>query len=83
MNQGFDTAIFDIPGGLTVDVPNNSRLMTPFILAEQGDWFEAEIHFIRRWLKPGMAVVDVGANYGLYTLTCAELVGPQGKLWAY
>lgn len=83
MNQRPDTAIFDIPGGLTVDVPNNSRLMTPFILAEQGDWFEAEIHFIRRWLKPGMAVVDVGANYGLYTLTCADLVGPQGKLWAY
>ncbi len=74
---------YTIPGNLQVTVPDNLRLMTPFILAEQGDWFEREIHFVRRLLTPGMAVVDVGANFGLYTLTCAHLVGPQGRVWAY
>jgi protein O-GlcNAc transferase len=77
------TAVFSIPGGSKVAVPDDVHLMTPFVLAEQGDWFEGEIHFIRRWLRPGMSVVDVGANYGLYTLTCAQLVGPEGRVWAY
>lgn len=77
------TAVFSIPGGATVAVPDDVRLMTPYILAEQGDWFEGEIHFIRRWLKPGMSVVDVGANYGLYAITCARLVGSEGRVWAY
>jgi FkbM family methyltransferase len=72
-----------IPGSLQVTVPANPALLTPFILEEQGDWFEGEMYFIRRLLRPGMAVVDIGANYGLYTLTCARLVGPEGRVWAY
>ena len=66
-----------------VTVPDDLSLMTPFVLAEQGDWFEGEIRFVRRWLDEGMAVVDVGANYGLYTLTCAQRVGTAGRVWAY
>jgi len=78
-------AIESLPfaGGATVTVPANVRLMTPFILREQGDWFEGEIHFIRRFLRPGMAVVDVGANYGMYTITSAAAVGKDGRVWAY
>jgi FkbM family methyltransferase len=76
-------AVISIPGGSSIAVPDDIRLMTPFVLAEQGDWFEGEIHFIRRWLKPGMTVVDVGANYGLYTITCAQQVGREGRVWAY
>jgi FkbM family methyltransferase len=57
--------------------------MTPFVLREQGDWFEAEIHFIRSFLRPGMAVVDVGANYGMYTITSAKAVGKEGRVWSY
>jgi protein O-GlcNAc transferase len=83
MQTNMHATTFTIPGGASVVVPDNPRLMTPFVLEEQGDWFENEIHFIRRWLKPGMAVVDVGANYGLYTLTCAQLVGPAGRVWSY
>ena len=74
---------FAIPGGLRVTVPANPTLMTPFVLEEQGDWFEGEMDFVRSLLVPGMAVVDVGANYGLYTLTCAGLVGTEGRVWAY
>jgi FkbM family methyltransferase len=74
---------FVIPGNLRVTVPANPALMTPFVLDEQGDWFEGEMHFVRSLLTPGMAVVDVGANYGLYTLTCAGLVGSEGRVWAY
>ena len=57
--------------------------MTTFILLEQNDWFEDEIKFIRHFIKPGMSVVDIGANYGLYTLTIADLLGNSGKIWAF
>ena len=57
--------------------------LTPYILQEYQDWFEQEIAFVRTFLKPGMNVVDIGANYGTYTLTAATSVGPSGKVWAF
>jgi FkbM family methyltransferase len=72
-----------IPGGIRLTVPADIRLMTPFVLAEQGDWFEAEIRFVRRLLRPGEAMVDVGANYGLYTSAGAVAVGSAGRVWSF
>ena len=34
----------------------------------------------RQILKPGMTVVDVGANIGYYSLLACSLVGPKGKV---
>lgn len=36
----------------------------------------------RRMLRPGMSVVDIGANVGFLTLTAAALVGPTGSVVA-
>src|SRR5262249_40402083 len=48
------------------------------------DGFERpEIEFVRRLLKPGMTVLDVGAHHGLYTLLASKLVGPSGKVIAF
>jgi len=66
-----------------VTAPANLRLLTPYVLTEQGDWFEAEISYFRRLLQPGMGVVDIGANYGIYTLTAARAVGPTGWVAAF
>ncbi len=38
---------------------------------------------LRAAVQPGMKVVDVGANQGLYTLLLAELVGEQGSVLAF
>lgn len=73
----------NINGGIQVCVPPSIQLMTPYILVEQEDWFEDEIYYIRKFLQPGMNVIDIGANYGLYTLTASKLVGPAGKIWAF
>ena len=43
---------------------------------------KAERAVLGRLAKPGMTVVDVGANLGLYTLLLAERVGPQGRVLA-
>ena len=35
-----------------------------------------------RILEPGMTVLDVGANWGYFTLVCAHLIGTTGRLVA-
>jgi FkbM family methyltransferase len=47
-----------------------------------GDWFEAEMELWRTYLKPGMTVIDIGANVGVYTFSAAQKVGLQGKVIA-
>ena len=34
-------------------------------------------------LQPGQKVVDIGANYGVYTLPMAKKVGATGHVWAF
>lgn len=69
--------------GVRVVVPDSLDLITPYVLLEQQDWFEDEIKFLRRLLQPGQAVIDIGANYGVYSLSMARAVGPTGRVWAF
>ena len=73
----------NIKGGIQVCVPPSIQFMTPYILVEQEDWFEDEIHYVRKLLQEGMKVIDIGANYGLYTHSMAKIIAPSGKLWAF
>ncbi len=72
-----------IEGNIKIEVPNNVSLMTPYVLFEQQDWFEDEIKFIRKIIKPSMNILDIGANYGCYAMTMAKLIGKPGHLWAF
>lgn len=38
--------------------------------------------FFARHVQPGMMIMDVGANFGYYTLLFGSLVGPQGRVYA-
>jgi len=44
---------------------------------------KATTDLFRQLLKPGMVVVDVGANVGYFSLLAAELVGDSGKVYAF
>lgn len=48
------------------------------VLMAEGDWFEEEMEFWRTFIQPGMTVIDVGANVGVYTFSAALRVGDQG-----
>lgn len=65
---------------LTVE-PTLKSVVTAVLLA-QGDWFEKEMEYWRYELQPGMTVIDVGANLGVYTFSAARCVGPTGKVIA-
>jgi FkbM family methyltransferase len=48
-----------------------------------GEWEPGELQFIRSYVKPGMLVVDVGANMGVHTVTLAECVGARGAVHSF
>lgn len=74
---------YDIKGEVRVCAPNDLRLMTPYVLTEQEDWFEDEIKFVRLLIQKGNVIVDVGANYGVYTLVSARRTGEEGRVIAF
>jgi FkbM family methyltransferase len=58
-----------------------SRSNAQRLLFLEGERFLAERFLLQRLLRPGMRVVDVGANIGYYLLFLARAVGSQGVLW--
>jgi len=42
-----------------------------------------EMNTLSSVIKKGNVVIDVGANIGLYTLLAADLVGPEGRVFAF
>jgi FkbM family methyltransferase len=59
--------------------------------AEPSDYLSALLYYLgtfephclrllARYLRPGGTMLDVGANIGVFTLTAARLVGPQGRV---
>lgn len=72
-----------LPDGAMIAVPPRLTCMTTYVLLEQKDWFEPDIVFLRHALQPGMKVIDIGANFGVYTLSIAQKIGREGTVWAF
>ena len=48
-----------------------------------GEFSYGEIELFSQILKPGMTILDVGANIGAHTLYFAEVAGPTGSVIAF
>lgn len=85
LRQGFMNEThwtIEIADGVRVCVPPDVQRLTTFVLLEQEDWFEAELPFLRTLVEPGMGVLDIGANHGLYALSLAKRLNGQGQVIA-
>jgi FkbM family methyltransferase len=82
----------DIPSTLRrymVELSNGRRIwllthdkhVSPAIAME--NYEPVETAFVTRQVKKGMAVLDVGANLGWFTVHLADLVGPEGRVDAF
>jgi FkbM family methyltransferase len=83
-----DTYFVKLNDGTKISVPSDLKRITPFVLEEQGDWFEPEIDFVRRFVTPDMNILDIGANYGLYTNAMAQTMRSNkqhvlGSIWCF
>lgn len=75
--------VLTLVDGVRIVVPDSLFLITSYVLREQHDFFEDELPFVRHLLRPGQNVIDIGANYGVYTLPMAHKVGAKGHVWAF
>ena len=78
--QGLPLRIAD---GNLITVPASLQYLSTYVLLEQEDWFEKELPFVRSFLQPGMRALDIGANYGVYSVGIGKAVGPTGRVWAF
>jgi FkbM family methyltransferase len=73
--------LIDVQGSkLYVDTRDQG--IVPYLLTNKV-FEEIETELFRTLVKPGMTVVDIGANFGYYTCLAARLVGSQGKVYAF
>ncbi|MCC6209177.1 MAG: FkbM family methyltransferase [Gammaproteobacteria bacterium] len=75
-------ATHEVIGQVKICCPVGDGFMTPYILKEQQDWFEDEIKFLREIVRPDTRFIDIGANYGLYSLSIANICR-DGHVWSY
>ena len=70
-------------GTLCTAVQNGRTWRLRREIAERGAVQEMEtIEWLRGVIRPGMTVLDIGANVGQMTLESAALVGPNGRVMA-
>ncbi len=52
-------------------------------ILHRGQYEPIETAIMRRFLKPGMTMLDIGANIGHYAMVAAGAVGPDGMVVAF
>jgi FkbM family methyltransferase len=52
-------------------------------LDHYGEWCEFELALLRSVVPVGGTVIDAGANIGTHAVAFANMVGPQGKVFAF
>jgi FkbM family methyltransferase len=68
--------------GFRIFVDTRDRQITPH-LATVGIWEPWNVALLQNILKPGDLVVEVGANFGFFTILMANLVGPSGRIRSF
>lgn len=70
-------------GGLRMRlIPKLTQFGTTSLFIKR-DAYEPELLAVRRLIRPGDVVLDIGGSYGVYTLFCAHFVGPRGHVHVF
>lgn len=76
-------ATIELPGwDVRMFLPAQRKGFGKFIFAFRED-YEPEVAYLERALSPGKVFIDVGANFGVYTLVASKLVGEAGRVIAF
>lgn len=68
--------------GHKIYVDTRDVSLAPHILMD-GYWEQWITNVFRQLMRPGMHVLDIGANIGWYSLLAADLIGPTGRLTSF
>jgi FkbM family methyltransferase len=71
---------FNLPHGIVIDLYPQGQIAELLYTSK----FEyQELEMIISYLKPGMNVIDIGANIGLYSIVADKIIGKTGHIWAF
>lgn len=73
--------VTDFDGDLSMDLQLSEHMQRRIFW--MGCYNENIAHLLKTLLKPGMTVLDVGANIGEISLLAAKRVGAQGQVFAF
>lgn len=76
--QGISTVEYD---GFTLDIYR--RGYPGMLVGGATKYLPIETRMFKSMIKPGMTILNLGANVGYYTLVSAKLVGPTGRVFAF
>ncbi|HTZ55511.1 MAG TPA: FkbM family methyltransferase [Candidatus Acidoferrum sp.] len=79
---GNDRVLLWTKSGFKMFVDSRDVSIAPHLILE-GVYEEHTDAVLRRIVKPGMHVVEIGANVGLFTLLMARCVGAGGSVYAF
>lgn len=71
---------FEVTNGMTLSLLPEGQIPE---YVHVGDFESRDLRRVSSILRPGMRIVDVGANVGIYSLLAAKAVGRTGKVWAF
>ena len=72
---------YHLPGGIDIQLYPEGEIAE--FLSFPTLFERTEVALVAAFLKPGMRVVDVGANVGLYSVVAQKRVCPGGEVWAF
>jgi FkbM family methyltransferase len=78
--QSGDPIEFHLPEGIDISLYPQGQIVE---LLYTSQFERTELSLVISYLKPGMNVIDIGANIGLYSIIGDKLVGPSGRIWAF
>lgn len=78
---GYQVTLCRVLGRYKLYVPTTDIGFGAHVMLD-GIWEPWLTVFMAQRVKPGMHVVDAGANHGYYTVLFADIVGPEGKVAA-
>lgn len=79
-HRASDRVTLATPKGFSIYVQDDDAAVGRHV---KGDAYEPNVTAVfRDRLRPGMHVLDIGANIGYYTMLSASLVGPSGSVTA-
>lgn len=79
---GDHLAVCRVLGNMKLFVDTRDHVLAPHLMTD-GYWESWITLAMLRALKAGMVAVDVGANYGYYSILMGRCVGPEGRVVAF
>lgn len=82
--KNFDAnhVITHLNNGMPIIVNKNDKCVCWFIRLT-GHWDSNETKVLEKIIQKKFNIIEVGANFGVHTLRMAELIGKQGKIYAF